>query len=151
MSLLKYISVFLASMVKFVVGSGMGIAGGLSVSETVLFSVLGMMTSVLLFSSLGDGLRRRFRGLFRPQKVRVFTQRNRRLVRIWRRYGLLGIAFLTPVLLSPVVGTLIATSFGESPRRVVAHMLVSALFWGIVLSLFFLLVEQRVSPAGIRQ
>jgi membrane protein DedA with SNARE-associated domain len=130
----KYFTVFLSSMVKFIGGPLSGTAFGLSWVETCVFTVLGMMTSVLIFSLLGAGVRAK---LFnrRKKKRRLFTSRNRRIVRIWRRYGLSGVAFLTPLIFSPILGTIVAASFGEPWKRIFVYMFVSAVFWGVVFSL----------------
>ncbi len=129
----KYFTVFLSSMVKFIGGPLSGTAFGLSWVETCIFTVLGMMTSVLIFSLLGAGVRAK---LFnRRKKRRLFTSRNRRIVRIWRRYGLTGVAFLTPLIFSPILGTIVAASFGEPWKRIFVYMFVSAVFWGVVFSL----------------
>lgn len=130
----KYFTVFVSSMVKFIGGPLSGTAFGLNWVETCIFTVLGMMTSVLIFSLLGAGVRSK---LFnrRKKKRRLFTSRNRRIVLIWRRYGLSGVAFLTPLIFSPILGTIVATSFGEPWKRIFVYMLVSAVFWGVIFSL----------------
>ncbi len=121
-------------MIKFIGGPLSGTAFGLTWVETCIFTVLGMMTSVLIFSLLGAEVRSR---LFnrRKKKRRLFTTRNRRIVRIWRRYGLTGVAFLTPLIFSPILGTIVASSFGEPWKRIFVYMFVSAVFWGVVFSL----------------
>ncbi|MGB3617680.1 MAG: hypothetical protein WBA12_06130 [Catalinimonas sp.] len=134
--LIKYVGVFLGSMLKFVAGPTAGVASGLTLVETFSLTVLGMMTSVFVFSSLGERMRRRFVSRFRKKK-QLFSPRNRRIVTIWKRWGLSGVAFLTPVLFSPIVGTLVATSFGESKWRIMGFMFVSAVFWAIVMTLVF--------------
>jgi hypothetical protein len=136
----KYLTVFLSSMVKFIGGPLSGTAFGLSWIETCIFTILGMMASVLIFSLLGATIRSRF--CKRKKKRRVFTSRNRRIVFIWRRYGLAGVAFLTPLLLSPILGTIVATSFGEPWRRIFMYMLCSAVFWGITFSLLASQIRQ---------
>ena len=130
----KYFTVFLSSMVKFIGGPLSGTAFGLGWVETCVFTVLGMMTSVLIFSLLGAGVRSR---LFnrRKKKRKLFTTRNRRIVRIWRRFGLKGVAFLTPVIFSPILGTIVAASFGEPWKRIFVYMFVSAVFWVVFFSL----------------
>jgi len=129
----KYFTVFISSTVKFIGGPLSGTAFGLSWVETCIFTVLGMMTSVLIFSLLGASVRSRL--FSRKKKRRLFTSRNRRIVRIWRRYGLTGVAFLTPVIFSPILGTIVAASFGEPWKRIFVYMFVSAVFWGVVFSL----------------
>ena len=132
----KYLTVFLLSMVKFIGGPLSGAAAGLTWVETFVFTVLGMMASVLLFSFLGENAKKRFLGRFQKKKKILFTPRNRRIVRIWRKYGLKGVAFLTPLLLTPIGGTIVAASFGEPRRRIFIYMLVSAIFWGFLFSVF---------------
>lgn len=131
----KYITVFLLSMVKFIGGPISGAAAGLTWLETFIFTVAGMMASVLIFSLLGASAKKKiFSRLQRKKKL--FSPRNRRMVKIWRKYGLSGVAFLTPVFFSPIIGTVMAVSFGESRQRIFFYMLVSAVFWGIIFSLF---------------
>lgn len=66
-----------------------------------------------------------------------FTKRTRMAIRIWKRSGLAGIAFLTPLILTPIGGTILALSFGVKRGQVVLYMLVSALVWAIVQTLAF--------------
>ncbi|KUG08252.1 hypothetical protein ASU33_08700 [Solirubrum puertoriconensis] len=126
----KYASVFLLSMVKFFGGPLAGAAAGLSFVPTWVLTVAGMMTSVLVFSGLGRifvaHLQRRRRLRHKP----VFTPRARQIVRVFKRFGIGGIAFLTPVLFTPIGGTVIATLLGVKRRHILLHMLWSAMFWG---------------------
>ncbi|NJO01001.1 MAG: hypothetical protein HC880_04270 [Bacteroidia bacterium] len=91
---------------------------------------LGMMLSVIVFGTLGEQIKRRI--IHRFFRRRLFNRRNRRLVRLWRKYGLVGIAFLTPPFLTPPVGILVATSFGENLRRIFLFMMISSLLWSVV-------------------
>lgn len=47
----------------------------------------------------------------------------------------LGIAFLTPLILTPIGGTVVLTSFGVAKKKILFTMLVSALFWSIIFGL----------------
>ncbi|MEZ5067446.1 MAG: hypothetical protein R2847_02715 [Bacteroidia bacterium] len=42
----------------------------------------------------------------KENKPKIFTKRNRRIITLWRKYGLFGIAFITPVILSIPIGTI---------------------------------------------
>ena len=71
------------------------------------------------------------------QPKKVFTKRNRRIVTIFRKYGLFGIAFLTPVILSIPIGTIIANSLEPKKRKIFLFMFISILFWStLMVSLF---------------
>jgi hypothetical protein len=106
---------------------------GFSFLETLIFPTLGMMTSVIIFTFFGLAIRKWFFRAF-PRKRNVFSKRSRRMVRVWRKYGIIGVAFMTPLLLSPIGGTLIAVSFGERKERIFFHMLWSAILWGVALA-----------------
>ncbi|MFC5412842.1 hypothetical protein ACFPMF_26190 [Larkinella bovis] len=134
MEVTKYLSVVVASMVKFVGGPVTGIAVGLNWVETWLFTVAGMMASVMLVTYAGTALQALI-NRFRRSAPRRFTRRTRLAVRVWKRSGMLGIAFLTPLLLTPIGGTILAVSFKVNRSLIFSYMLISALFWGIVFTL----------------
>src|ERR1700749_3251818 len=119
--LAKWMSVFFLSMIKFIGGPLSAIALGLEPPETIIFSVLGMMTSVIIFSFVGIWIKDNiFKKFIKPKAL--FTKRNRQLVGLWSKYGIQGVAFLTPVIFSPIIGTLLAASFGESKLRIFLYM-----------------------------
>lgn len=133
---LKYLSVFLLSMVKFFGGPLAGVSMGLSFFETLVFTVLGMMTSVILFSSIGSAVSRWYILKRRNKQKPIFTKKSRRIVRIWQKFGISGIAFLTPILLSPIIGTTVAIVLGAKRQHIWVHMLWSAVVWGLALTFF---------------
>ena len=127
--ILNYELVFFGSMIKFVFGPLAGTANHLSITETAILTALGMMSTVAHVANLSPEFRHKMVWKFKRDK-RLFTPRNRQLVTLWNRVGLKGVAFLTPVLFMPVVGALIAISFGGSKSRILKYMAVSAIFWG---------------------
>lgn len=139
--LFHYIIVFGLSMFKFILGPVTGRLYEMNFFETTLLTVLGMMTSVFIFSSVfGTKIHCWIMNTFYKNK-RLFSKRNRRAVKIWRTYGLKGVAFLTPILLSPIGGTIVATSFGEHRNKIFKYMLLSALFWGSIFSLVLITLK----------
>ncbi len=64
-------------------------------------------------------------------KPKVFTKRNRKLVTIWRRYGLMGIAFITPVVISIPIGTIVACRLVHDKKKIFLYMFVSIMFWSV--------------------
>lgn len=131
----KYISVVLASMVKFVAGPVTGVALGLKWWETTLCTVAGMMLSVVVFLFLGTAIQHLI-SRYRKQKPPLFSKRTRLAVRVWKKSGMAGIAFLTPLLFTPIGGTLIAVSFKVPRLTIIAQMLL----WGVILGVIITLV-----------
>lgn len=70
-------------------------------------------------------------------KRRVFTRKNRRIVRLWKAFGLAGIALITPVILSIPIGTVVANSLVGNKRRIIAYMFLSILFWSLLMTSIF--------------
>jgi len=72
---------------------------------------------------------------------KIFTKRSRRFVKLWKRYGLIGIAFLTPVLISIPIGTVIANAFEENKKKIFLYMFFSIVFWSILFTSVFELLH----------
>src|SRR3954463_13358335 len=124
--LLKALPVLLASMIKFILGPVGGHVAKLHFVTTVVVTILGMMIMVILFTYFGDWIKSKI-PFFRKRKK--FTSRNRRFVQIWKKFGLAGVAFLTPLFLTPIGGTLLAVSSGSPKQKIILYMLISAIGW----------------------
>jgi membrane protein DedA with SNARE-associated domain len=141
--------VYLPSMLKFILGPLGGFAAKLHVATTIIATVAGTMTVVLAFSFAGDWIRANVLNRFFPNRKR-FSDRNRRFVTIWKKYGAAGVAFLTPILLTPIGGTLVAISFGSPRDKLILYMLLSATAWAIIFSLLIYLFGNNVFPDYMR-
>ncbi|GAB4333740.1 MAG: hypothetical protein OHK0038_10080 [Flammeovirgaceae bacterium] len=130
----KYLFVWVLSMVKFFLGVLAGLTTGLSYLESVLLTIAGMMTTVVVLSLLGVRYRREVVKQFRSKNHKTFTPHSRKVVRIWRKFGIMGISMLTPIIFTPIGGTLIVLAFGERKNQIFKWMLISAIFWSVVLN-----------------
>lgn len=130
---LKYISVYLLSGFKFVFGPAFGIiVYDLPLIAVIALTACGMMTTVYLFTFLGSRLKG-LSSLFSSKKRKTFTKRNRQFVRIWKKFGLKGVCFLTPLILTPPGGAIIINVLEGNKQLIVKWMWISAAFWSIVL------------------
>lgn len=134
MQLGKLLSIIIASTIKFIGGPLTGAALGMPWVQTALGTALGMMLSVVVVTFAGNAIQSVI-DRYRSRKPRRFTTRTRRAVRVWKRFGMTGIAFLTPLILTPIGGTAIAVSFRVGRLRLLTHMLVSAAFWAVLQTL----------------
>ncbi len=71
------------------------------------------------------------------KKKRIFTKRNRRIVKLKVKYGLLGVALLTPILLSIPIGTFVATKIINNKKKIILYMSISVLLWSVLLTTIF--------------
>lgn len=140
-SLITLFGIYFLTFFKFVAGPVLGHAAGFATWIVILTTVLGMMTSVVIFATLGTKIKTLI-ALNSTKKKSTFTKKNRTIVKVWKKYGIVGIAFLTPLLLTPIGGTLILVSFGTKKRKIYFHMLWSAVLWAII---FGLSIEKIIS------
>ena len=179
----KYLSVYLASLVKFIGGILLGVAEGLTVIETATFTFLGAMTTILVVVLIGNRYRAEIGYLLTKikqryylfiisiiQKLGLFSEETRanrinnirnkmepkrfsKTIRIvlktWRRFGIFGIAILTPLILSPIGGAVIAVSFRVKTRKVILNMIISHVIFSLLFAYVFVefkdLLEERLN------
>jgi len=132
-TILKVATVYFSSMLKFIFGPLGGYAAGLPLVMTILVTVAGMMTVVFIFTFFGNWIREKITAIFFKKRNR-FSQSNRRFVTIWKKYGLIGVAALTPIILTPIGGTLLAVSSGSPKDKIIFYMFISASAWSILFS-----------------
>jgi hypothetical protein len=141
----KYLVVFGLSMIKFLLGMGAGIAFGLPFWVTAILNVLGMMASIILFTSvIGRYFHNWVLKVFYKDR-KLFTKSNRRKIIIWNKFGLLGVALLTPILFTPIGGAMIVNAFGESKERIYSYMFGSCVIWAFGFSFIVNLVKTYLS------
>ena len=133
-SLITFFGIYFLCLFKFIAGPVLASAAGYGFWETILVTVSGMMSSVLIFTFLGKTLKKKLQHRFKKKKT-IFSKRSPSIVSLWKKYGEIGIAFATPLFLTPIGGTLILVSFGSKKRKIFFHMFWSAIFWAVVFSL----------------
>lgn len=72
----------------------------------------------------------------KPPK-KIFSPRTRKMVRLWNKYGLIGLAALTPVFLSIPIGTFFITRLERDKRKIVSYLSISVFCWSLVLTTLF--------------
>ncbi len=130
--ILKTLTVYLWSMVKFFFGPIGGKAAGLHIITTMIVTVAGMMTMVVTFTYFGEFIRKRI--LDRIFKKKSENKSLKMKSNYLTKYGLVGVAALTPILLSPIGGTIIAVGISTNREKIILYMFISACVWSIILT-----------------
>ena len=126
-NILFYISAALASGVKFMIGVGMCIAKGVGFWEQVICTMLGGILGIIVFTYFGGFIREKFR-----KKNTVPKPHNHWTITLWKKYGLIGTAFLTPPVISPPFGTALALAFNTPKTKIIITMSLSMVFWSFI-------------------
>ncbi len=129
MKLAKYISVISISFFKFIGGPLTGIALQLRWFETIICSVVGMMLAVVMLLFFQTVLSK---FINKENSKRKFSKLSRFAIKIRNNFGLKGITALTPILFSPIGGTLLALAFRYNKWEIFYYMFFSSTFWAIV-------------------
>ena len=116
--------------------------------ETILWTNVGGILGIYFFAFLSDKLIAWWNRNIRKSSTKgssdesgdkkVFTKRNRRIVRIKQKYGLIGIALSTPIVLSIPLGTFLVVRYYRSSRTKFLYLIVSNLAWSIIYTGFYL-------------
>ena len=145
--LLKAIPVFLSSALKFILGPLEGYGLHLHFVTTVVATISGMMVSVIAFTFFGDWLRHvLLKRVFHKNEDQNSVKKKSRFAGFIAKYGLGGVAFLTPVFLTPIGGTIIAVGLGKPKNKILIFMLISAVFWAFVFTAIVYLLGRLAVP-----
>lgn len=103
--------------------------------QTLIFSIVGGVIGVFLFSALSNKINKLF-----PKKNKVKRTKKRGIkeaitIKTARKYGVYGIAAITPILLSIPIGTLIALRFFPEKKKTIPILMSSVVIWSLILSI----------------
>ncbi|MBP7808434.1 MAG: hypothetical protein KA163_04015 [Bacteroidia bacterium] len=141
----KIVPVFITSMLGF---GKISVPSAIALFDFNLWKVLivtcaGGVTGVIVFTNISAVLMKWWHNAkmqyFRNHRhPKVFTKGNRRIIRIKKRFGIWGIALVTPLGLSIPVGTFIAERFYKDKKKVVFVFSTAVIFWYV--TIYFLLL-----------
>lgn len=140
--LAKILSIFFLSATKLLWAPGTAIVSGFSIFETIVITSLGGMAGISFFYFFGRIAFERIekwrvrKNLKRTDKTpKIFTKRNRRIIRMKLSFGLVGLVIVTPCILSIPIGCVVAAKFYRHNRYTYPLLLVSTILWCIVLTI----------------
>ena len=118
--------------------------------ETILYTNLGGVIGVFLFARFWGVIIDTWNRLFRkkkrtvPSSKKIFTKRNRRIVRLKTRFGLPGIIILNPILLSiPVASFLVAKYYGNRTKNLL-WLVAGQVAWSLLYTVFYFQVYSLI-------
>jgi hypothetical protein len=119
-----------------------------SFAETILWTNVGGALGIYFFAFLSEKLiswwKRAFRKSNRTiledeqQVKKIFTRRNRRIVRIKQKYGLMGIALITPFLLSIPVGVFLVVRYYRTSKTRFLYLIGANVIWSVIYTGFYM-------------
>jgi hypothetical protein len=138
----QIVIVFLMSTVKFGFG---GVPLAVMVEKFPLFKAItittaGGVTSAIVFAYISDWVLKQwhaFRRKYFPYHQHKNVPESRITKKIREKWGLYGLAFFTPFILSIPVGTLLSVHFYHDKQKVISYMVVSIVAWDLFFYYFY--------------
>jgi len=111
----------------------------------MLVACTGGITGSIIFTYLSAGIIK-WRHNFRLKRGKIhhkpiFTKFNRRIITVKQKFGLAGIAFLTPMIGTPV-GAFLAERFFKDKKKIILYTSVSIAFWALAIYMFLLIFQK---------
>jgi hypothetical protein len=151
----KLFQIILISAVKFLFAPLISFQMGFNYIQTMIYTTIGGILGVLFFffiskivislylKYLAKYIRYFFSKFKRKKKFntpvivkikRKFTRKNKFIILLKSKLGLIGIAILTPTILSIPLGTFIASKYFPNKKSILIYLSISVAFWSFVLS-----------------
>lgn len=115
--------------------------------QTILWTNVGGIIGIYFFAYLSEKIiylwHNYIRNLFKKEakpsmnNKRIFSKKSRRIVRVKNKYGLIGIALITPILLSIPVGIFLIVRYFSHKKTRMAYMIGSNIIWSFIYALFY--------------
>ena len=130
----KILTVIFLSGIKFMIAIPLSaIKYDFNFIQTFLLSVAGGVIGVFVFSFLSDKIYK-FIQKRSQNKIKKRSVKKAFAIITARKYGLIGIALLTPILFSIPIGTYLALYFFPEKRKTIPILITSVVGWSLVLS-----------------
>ena len=141
--LLKVLEVALIASVKFLLAPFEAERYGFSFSQSFLITASGGILGILSFTFIGDAIAygwKKLKNVFRKKENRdvpgkKFKWSTRFIIKTKMRFGLVGVALITPSIISIPVGTFLIHRFYRGKGRNILALTFSLILWATILNL----------------
>ena len=140
MQIIQFISVFLLGGVKFFLAIPLATQYDFSFWETFFVSCFGGVVGIIFFAKFRKVVLKIYYNIY-PHNYNVKKKKSLKekiAIKTARKYGLFGIAFLTPIFLSIPIGTFIALHFYPNKKKTLPFLITSVLGWSFLLTLIWI-------------
>ncbi len=118
--------------------------------KVILVAGSGGIFGNIIFTNLSAAILRWIENYREKRNIhkKVFTKTTRRMIRIKQRFGLAGIAAITPLISQPI-GAFFAEKFFKDKKKVILYLSVSVIIWAIGLYFILYLFHDQLQEWGI--
>ncbi len=135
---IAYLVVFLLAATPFfeVVGViPVGVAAGLSAPLVTLIAFSGNILTIWLVILMMERVKAWLQKRSEKKGIDASEKRGKRASNIWRKYGLPGLAIVSPILIGSHLGVILAMGFGANRKQITLWMTFSILAWAVIVGI----------------
>lgn len=113
--------------------------------KVMLVSCAGGIAGNVIFTYLSASILKWVHNYRERHNIRKksFTKTTRLMIRIKQRFGLAGIAFITPIISQPI-GAFFAEKFFKDKKKVILYLSASVVFWAFALYFILLMFHDQL-------
>ena len=143
MSVAALASVFGVAFLSLWASIPAGLVLGVHVIAVVVTAAVSYACGVGLIVLVGQPVRQRILRRFGCQAA---GNPDSAIMRVWNRYGVIGLSLLAPVTTGAQIGAIIGMSLNAPPRRLFVWMSLGGLAWAVVFAALISLGVAVVNP-----
>lgn len=162
-TIFKMIQVLILSSLKFIVAPPLSLGYGFNFLQTFMTTTAGGLIGIIFFFYLSEGILILWKRIWpfiksffvkkhlihlheeakhkKENNKPSFTWKSRMIINVKRKWGLIGIATLTPILLSIPLGTFLANRYYKNKRNILIYLSVSVTCWSLLMSSLYFLIK----------
>jgi membrane protein YqaA with SNARE-associated domain len=130
MDIISVISVFVASVVELWLAIPLGLFLKMNPVIIAVSAACGSIFSAFLVVTLGEGVRKWFLKWRYGKK----SSEEHRINDIWKKYGVIGLGMLSPLLFGAPLGAALGIAVGAPKNSLLLWMTVGIIVWSIILT-----------------
>ncbi len=145
--ILTYLGVMGMTALKFMPGAALAIVAGMGFFEQIIVTTAGGTMGAAVSTYLGAFIKEKIQHFKQRRRIKRDSEAFQKTKKpkkkkkkegpslsqkVWDRFGLVGVALLTPPFFTPPIGPALAVGFGANKHKVVLYMFVSMLLWSIL-------------------
>ncbi|MDO9000005.1 MAG: hypothetical protein Q7W45_09590 [Bacteroidota bacterium] len=118
--------------------------------KVMLVACSGGITGNIIFTNLSAFILK-WMHIYREKrniKKKIFTKTTRRMIRIKHRFGLAGIAAITPLISQPI-GAFFAEKFFKDKKKIIFYLSISVIIWAMGLYFILYIFHDQLKIWGI--
>lgn len=135
---IAYLIIFLLGATPFfeVVGViPIGVAAGLPAFPVAILAFAGNILTIWLLILMMDHVKKWMEARREKKGKDIPEKRQKRAANLWKKYGLPGLAILSPFLIGSHLGAILAMGFGGTKKRITLWMTLSITGWTLIMGI----------------